>query len=130
MAPSKNFCRGRPLRSSPVAAKSQAVANHTAVVRAVMGPPPAECSIVQNFEDEPILQQVIRQAMDSAGQEHLSNMECRIEASDKMLQEVQAMVRDLQQLPATGVLPAPPPAVPVPMAMSAEGGGARCSTHG
>ena len=56
-------------------------------------------------------------------EERLSSMERRLEASDKMLQEVHAMVRGLQQLPATNALPAPPPiAVPVSMAASAEGG--------
>ena len=52
-------------------------------------------------------------------EERLSSMERRIEESDKMLQEVHAMVRGLQQLPATSVLP--PLAVPVPMASAAGG---------
>ena len=40
-------------------------------------------------------------------EERLSNMERRLDASDKMLQEVHAMVRGLQQLPAANALPAP-----------------------
>ena len=92
------------------------------------GPSPAECHVVQHFDDEPALQQAVRPVAGAAAgrrgttEERLSSMEHRLEASDNMLQEVHAMVRGLQQLPATNALPAPPPiAVPVAMALSAGG---------
>ena len=129
MAPSKNVRRGRPLRLSPVATKSRAAASRAAVARSAIGPPPAECHVVQYLDDEPALQQVVRPVVGAATgrrgttEERLSSMERWLEVSDKMLQEVHAMVRGLQQLPATNALPKPPPiAVPVAMASSAGGG--------
>ena len=121
--------RGRPLRHSPVATRSRAAASRVAVARSAM--PPAECHVVQHLDDEPALQQVVRPVAGAAAgrkattEERLSNLERRLEASDKMLQEVHAMVRGLQQLPATNALPAPPPvAAPAAVAASTEGGGA------
>ena len=84
--------------------------------------------VVQHLDDEPVLQQAVRLVAGAATgrrgttEERLSNMEHRLEASDKMLQEVHAMVRGLHQLPATNALPAPPPIV-VPVAMAASAGG-------
>ena len=60
MAPSKNVRRGRPLCHSPVATRSRAAASRAAVARSAMGPPPADCHVVQHFDDEPALQQVVR----------------------------------------------------------------------
>ena len=87
------------------------------------------CShVVQHLDDEPAHQQAVRPVAGAAAgrrgttEERLSSMERRLEASDKMLQEVHAMVRGLQQLPATNALPAPPP-VADPAAMSASAGG-------
>ena len=123
MAPSKNVRRGRPLRHSPVATRSRAAASRASVARSAMG------HIVQHLDDEPAHQQAVHPVAGAAAgrrgttEERLSSMERRLEASDKMLQEVHAMVRGLQQLPATNALPAPPPiAVPVAMAASAGGG--------
>ena len=127
MAPFKNVRRGRPLRHSPVATRSRAAVNRAAVARSARGLPPAECHVVQHFDDEPALQQVVRPVADTAAgrrgtkKEHLSSMERRLETSDKMLQEVHAMVRGLQQLPATNALPAPPP-IAAPMAMASSAG--------
>ena len=84
--------------------------------------------IVQHLDDEPAHQQAIHPVAGAAAgrrgttEERLSSMERRLEASDKMLQEVHAMVRGLQQLPATNALPAPPP-IAVPVAMAASAGG-------
>ena len=81
------------------------------------------------MEDDPAFQKVVRRESGAAEggrgtkEERFLSLECRIEASDKMLQEVHAMVRGLQQLPATSVLPAPTTAVPVPVTSSAVGGG-------
>ena len=129
MAPAKNVRRGRPLRHSPVATRSRAAARCAAVARSAMCPPPPECHVVQHFDDEPALQQVVRLVAGAAAgrkattEERLSNLERRLESSDKMLQEVHAMVRGLQQLPAANALPAPPPvAAPAAMAASAEEG--------
>ena len=67
--------------------------------------------VVQHLDDEPAHQQAVRPVAGSAAgrrgitEERLSSMERRLEASDKMLQEVHAMVRGLQQLPATNALP-------------------------
>ena len=126
MALSKNVRRGRPLRHSPVATRSRAAASHASVARSATGPPPAECHVELHLDDEPAHQLAVRPvAGASAGrrgttEERLSSMERWLEASDKMLQEVHAMVRGLQQLPATNALPAPPPiAVHVAMAASA-----------
>ena len=97
MAPSKNVRRGRPLRHSPVATRSRAAASRAAVARSTMVPPPPECHVVQHFDDEPALQQVVRPVAGAAAgrrgmtEERLSSMECRLEASDKVLQEVHAM---------------------------------------
>ena len=124
MAPSKNVRRGRPLRHSPVATRPRAAASRAAVARSA----PAECHVVQHFDDEPALQQVARPAADAAAgrrgttEERLSSMERRLEASDKMLQEVLAMLRGLPQLPPTNALPAPPP-IAAPMAMASSAGG-------
>ena len=128
MAPSKNIRRGRPLRHSPVATRFRAAANRAAVARSAMGPPPAECHVVQNLDDEPALQQAVRPVAGAAAgrrgttEERLSSMEHRLEASDRMLQEVRAMVLGLQQLPATNALPAPP-LIAVPVAMASSAGG-------
>ena len=122
MAPSKNVRRGRPLRHSPVATRSRAAASRASVARSAMG------HIVQHLDDEPAHQQAIHSVAGAAAgrrgttEERLSSMERRLEASDKMLQEVHAMVRGLQQLPATNALPAPPP-IAVPVAMAASAGG-------
>ena len=123
MAPSKNVRRGRPLRHSPVATRSRAAASRAAVARSTMG------HVVQHLDYEPALQQVVRPVAGAAAgrrgttEERLSSMERRLEASDRMLQEVHAMVRGLQQLTATNALPAPLPiAVPVAMPSSAGGG--------
>ena len=122
MAPSKNVRRGRPLRHSPVATRSRAAASRASVARSAMG------HIVQHLDDEPAHQQAVRPVAGAAAgrrgitEERLSSMERRLEASDKMLQEVHAMVRGLQQLPATNALPAPPP-IAAPVAMSASAGG-------
>ncbi|KAI0222913.1 hypothetical protein LSAT2_025841 [Lamellibrachia satsuma] len=82
--------------------------------------------VVQHLDDEPVLQQAVRPVAGAGRrgttEERLSSMEHRLEASDKMLQEVHAMVRGLHQLPATNALPAPPPIV-VPVAMAASAGG-------
>ena len=119
-----------------MATRSRAAANRAAIARSAMGPPPAECHVVQHLDDEPALQQAVRPVAGAAAgrggttEERLSSMERRLKASDRMLQEVHALVRGLQQLPATNALPAPPPiAVPVAMASSAGGGGARRSAH-
>ena len=115
MAPSKNARRGRVLRPNPVAARSRAAATCAAMARSAISSPTAEYNVVQNVEDEPALQQVVRRVSGTAEgrrgttEEHLSSMERSIEASDNMLQEVHAMVRGLQQRPATSALPAPPP---------------------
>ena len=129
MAPDKNVRRGRPLRHSPVATRSRAAASRAAVAQSAMCPPPPESHVVQHFDDEPALQQVVRPVAGAAAgrkattEERLSNLERRLEASDKMLQEVHVMVRGLQQLPAANALPAPPPvAAPAAMAAYAEGG--------
>ena len=67
---------------------------------------------MQHFDDEPALRHVVRPVAGVAAgrkattEERLSNMERRLDASDKMLQEVHAMVRGLQQLPAANALPA------------------------
>ena len=122
MAPSKNVRRGRPLRHSPVATRSRAAASRASVARSSMG------HIVQHLDDEPAHQQAVHPVVGAAAgrrgttEERLSSMERRLEASDKMLQEVHAMVRGLQQLPATNALPAPPP-IAVPVAMAASAGG-------
>ena len=109
MAPSKNVRCGRPLRHSPVATRSRAAASRASVARLSMG------HIVQHLDDEPAHQQAVHPVVGAAAgrrgttEERLSSMERRLEASDKMLQEVHAMVRGLQQLPATNALPALPP---------------------
>ncbi|KAI0235919.1 hypothetical protein LSAT2_013528 [Lamellibrachia satsuma] len=100
-----------------------------------MGPPPAECHVAHHFDDEPALQQVVRPVAGAGAgrrgttEERLSSMERRLEASGKMLQEVHAMVRGLQRLPATNALPAPPP-IAVPVAMASSAGGAHRSALG
>ena len=128
MAPDKNVRRGRPLRHSPVATRSRAAASRAAVARSAMCPPPPECHVVQHLDDEPALRHVVRPVAGAAAgrkattEERLSIMERRLDASDKMLQEVHAMVRGLQQLPAANALPAPLP-IEAPAAVAAPTGG-------
>ena len=128
MAPDKNVRRGRPLRHSPVATRSRAAASRAAVARSAMCPPPPECHVVQHLDDEPALRHVVRPVAGAAAgrkattEERLSIMERRLDASDKMLQEVHAMVRGLQQLPAANALPAPLP-IETPAAVAAPTGG-------
>ena len=83
---------------------------------------------MQHLDDEPALRHVVRPVAGAAAgrkattEERLSNMERRLDASDKMLQEVHAMVRGLQQLPAANALPAPLP-IEAPAAVAAPTGG-------
>ena len=89
MAPAKNVRRGRPLRHSPVATRSRAAASRAAVARSAMGPPLAECHVVQHLDDEPALQQAVRPVAGAAAgrrgttEERLSSMERRLETSDR-----------------------------------------------
>lgn len=123
MPPTKRSSRGRQRQSSqvPRQLRSRSVAQRDssptsqAPPHASMGPPPAECNISQHFDDEPALQQVVSDATGSvrggsgAMEMRMRQVERRLDASDRLLQEMHAMVSGMHQdrLPAV-TLPAPP----------------------
>ena len=68
-----------------------------------MGQPPAACNTRQHFDDAPALQQVVREAAGALAvgygrlEQRLCLMENHIDASDRLMQEVHAMVREMRQ---------------------------------
>jgi len=69
----------------------------------LMGQPPDACNTRQNFDDAPALQQVVRESASASAvgsgrlEQRLHLMEHRIDASDSLMQEVHAMVREMRQ---------------------------------
>ena len=68
-----------------------------------MGPPPAACNTRQHFDDAPALQQVVREAAGASAdgsdrlEQRLRLMERRIDASDRVMEEVHAMMSEMRQ---------------------------------
>ena len=68
-----------------------------------MGQPPAVCNTRQYFDDAPALQQVMREAAGASAvgygrlEQRLCLVERRIDASNRLMQEVHALVREMRQ---------------------------------
>ena len=95
--------RGEQQTRSRSTALRAAIDASSALPSVLMGQPPAPYNTRQHFDDAPALQQVVRETAGASAvgfgrlEQRLRLMEYRIDASDRLMQEVHAMVREMRQ---------------------------------